>query len=58
MHGTADQIVYLSGSTEFAGKVTCEYTLKLWEDFYHEIHNEPGKEYLINFLIRWLENRI
>jgi alpha-beta hydrolase superfamily lysophospholipase len=57
MHGTADQIAYPSGSREFAGKVSCDCTLKLWEGYYHEIHNDPGKEEVVDFLIHWIESK-
>jgi alpha-beta hydrolase superfamily lysophospholipase len=58
MHGTADQIVYPSGSEEFASLVECDCTVKLWEGFYHEIHNEPQKEDVMDYLVAWLDSKI
>jgi alpha-beta hydrolase superfamily lysophospholipase len=55
MHGTADRIAFDRGSKEFAAKVKDDCTLKLWDGFYHEIHNEPEKEQVFAFLLDWLE---
>ena len=55
MAGTADRIAYSSGSQEFASQVTCECELKLWEGYYHELHNEPEKEIVIQYMIDWLD---
>ncbi len=55
MAGTADRIAYSSGSQEFASQVTCECELKLWEGYYHELHNEPDKEIVIQYMIDWLD---
>jgi acylglycerol lipase len=58
MHGTEDQITYPAGSQEFAELVKCDCTLKLWEGLYHETHNEPEKEEVMNFVVGWLESKI
>jgi len=58
MHGGADRIVYPVGSVELAEKVSCDCTLKTWENFFHEIHNDPGKEQVIEFMIHWIEDHL
>jgi alpha-beta hydrolase superfamily lysophospholipase len=61
MHGTADKITYSSGSEEFSQLVReagGDVTLKLWEDLYHEIHNEPGKAAIFRFMLEWLERHL
>lgn len=61
MHGKEDKIAYPSGSEEFAALVReagCEVTLKLWDGLYHEIHNEPEKAEVLQFMIDWLDDRI
>jgi alpha-beta hydrolase superfamily lysophospholipase len=55
MHGTQDQIAYDRGSKEFAAKVTGDCTLKLWDGFWHETHNEPEKAQVLAFMLDWLE---
>jgi acylglycerol lipase len=61
MHGTADRITYPHGSTDFAklaAKNNKDVTLKLWEGMYHEVHNEPEKEQVIQFVIDWLDRHL
>ncbi len=57
MHGTADQLAYPSGSQEFAAQVRNNCTLKLWEGLSHELHNEPEKEKVFEYLIDWLNGK-
>ena len=61
MHGTGDKINYFSGSEDFAGLVSeagRDVTLRLWSDLYHEIHNEPEKEEVLQFMIEWLDKHL
>jgi acylglycerol lipase len=61
MHGKADQLTYPSGSEEFAKLVSAagqDVTLKLWNDLYHEIHNEPEKEEVFKFMTGWLDQHL
>jgi alpha-beta hydrolase superfamily lysophospholipase len=58
MHGTADRLTSFEGTKEFASKAPKNLvTLKLWEGYYHELHNEPepDRTTAINFLINWLD---
>lgn len=54
MHGTADRMTSCEGSKEFAARVKTDCTLKLWDDLYHELHNEPEKDRIIAFTIDWI----
>ncbi|MGE5124254.1 MAG: lysophospholipase [Acidobacteriaceae bacterium] len=56
MHGELDKLGYVSGSREFASGVSGDCTLKVWQGLYHEIHNEPEKEQVFEFLRTWLDN--
>ena len=56
MHGTKDTIAYPESSTEFAAGLQCPYTIKLWENMFHELHNEFGKEEVLSFMIKWIED--
>jgi alpha-beta hydrolase superfamily lysophospholipase len=61
IHGKKDQIAYSSGSDDFAQLVSAggqDVTLRLWVDLYHEVHNEPEKEEVFNFMVQWLEKHI
>jgi alpha-beta hydrolase superfamily lysophospholipase len=55
VHGTADRITSATATQEFAAKVPGDCTLKLWEGFYHETHNEPEKAEVLAFMIDWLQ---
>jgi alpha-beta hydrolase superfamily lysophospholipase len=61
MHGSADRITYSHGSADFsrlAAKNNTDITLKLWEGMYHEVHNEPEKKQVIQFMIDWLDRHL
>lgn len=55
MHGTRDMLCYPRGSQEFAGLAPKDkVTLKMWDGFYHEIHNEPEKAEVFKVMLDWL----
>jgi alpha-beta hydrolase superfamily lysophospholipase len=56
VHGAEDKIAFPSGSKEFAGLVRGDCTIKIWEGLYHETHNEPEKEKVLDYIIGWLES--
>jgi alpha-beta hydrolase superfamily lysophospholipase len=61
MHGKGDRIAYPSGSEAFAklvGEAGVDVTLKLWDDLYHEVHNEPEKAEVFRFMIEWLDRHL
>ncbi|HJR79616.1 MAG TPA: lysophospholipase [Anaerolineales bacterium] len=61
MHGRGDKIAYSSGSEDFAELLRAagkDVTLKLWDDLYHEVHNEPEKEEVFRFIIDWLDKHL
>ena len=58
MHGGDDKIISVKASHEFAGKITENCNLKIWDGLYHEIHNEPEKEEVFKFLIDWLDKEV
>jgi alpha-beta hydrolase superfamily lysophospholipase len=57
MHGDSDRVTSIGASREFSSAAGDICTLKEWEGFYHEIHNEPGREQVIEYLLEWLELR-
>lgn len=58
MHGGKDGITSPAASREFAGRVQGDCTFRLWEEYYHELHNEPDNSEFYDFLIRWLEEHL
>ena len=45
-------------STQHYLSQACASTLKLWDGLYHEIHNEPQKQEVLEFMINWLQAHV
>lgn len=56
MHGGDDRITSLIASEEFASKASLVSTFKTWEGLYHEIHNEPEQEEVLQYALDWMNN--
>lgn len=57
-HGANDRIIAPSGSDQFFSAVgSQDKTLKVYDGFEHEIHNEIGGEAFVNDMIAWLDKR-
>lgn len=54
MHGTGDRITSAEGTREFANNNPAMIELKLWDGFYHELHNEPEKQQVFDYMAGWL----
>ena len=54
MHGTADRLTSSMGTEEFANRNPQNVELKLWDGFYHEIHNEPERQQVFDYIANWL----
>jgi alpha-beta hydrolase superfamily lysophospholipase len=55
MHGTADRLTSAEASRQFGEAEGKQVTLKLWDGWYHEIHNEPEKEQVFKVMTDWLD---
>jgi alpha-beta hydrolase superfamily lysophospholipase len=58
LHGKADVLAFPSSSTEFAAPLKEKCTLVLWDDAYHELHNEPEKEEVFKTMTLWMDARL
>jgi alpha-beta hydrolase superfamily lysophospholipase len=58
MHGSADKLTSALASKEFARKAGKQVTLRIWEGFFHEIHNEPEKVEVIQTMVDWLNQNL
>jgi alpha-beta hydrolase superfamily lysophospholipase len=56
MHGSADRLTSPAGSVDFVAESSGKALLKVWEGFYHELHNEPGWQKVAAFVLAWIEN--
>ena len=57
MHGREDKICSPEGSRLFASKTTFA-DLKMWDDGYHELHNEPFRNDVFAYLINWINRNL
>lgn len=57
MHGSDDQICSPEGSREFASKTKLA-ELKIWDGGYHELHNEPFRHEVFNYITGWINKRL
>lgn len=55
MHGELDKLGFVDGVKEFASKISGDCTLKIWPGLFHEVHNEPEKEDVFEYLRNWLD---
>ena len=58
MHGGADRLTSAQASREFAAQAGTRCTLKIWDGFYHEIHNEPEQGEVFEYLLEWLNGKL
>lgn len=58
LHGRADTIAFPSSSIEFAASLKEKCSLVLWDDAYHELHNEPEKEEVFKTMTLWMDARL
>jgi alpha-beta hydrolase superfamily lysophospholipase len=58
LHGKADTIAYASGSIEFAGAVPSKSKLAIWDNGYHELHNEPFRAEVLKTMTDWIKQQI
>ncbi len=58
MHGTADRLVPLKFTEPVYARLgSRDLTIKLYDGYYHEIFNEPGRARVIADLEAWLDTR-
>jgi alpha-beta hydrolase superfamily lysophospholipase len=57
MHGTSDSIISPEGSIRFSNNSGNNVSLKLWEGLYHELHNEPEKDLVFDYVADWLRDK-
>jgi alpha-beta hydrolase superfamily lysophospholipase len=58
MHGIEDHIVSINGTDTFYQSVSGDITYIRWEDLYHEVHNEPEKEQVLQKMVDWILSRV
>ncbi|MEQ8704687.1 MAG: alpha/beta hydrolase [Phaeodactylibacter sp.] len=58
VHGDADGVTSAEASEAFAGQLEGDITFKSWPGMYHELHNEPEKVAVFEYVLNWLERLV
>lgn len=58
MQGSADRIVDPDSTYEFAKRAPSTTSFKKWEGLYHELHNEPEKNEVLQFVESWINKQV
>jgi acylglycerol lipase len=59
MHGTADKATMPAGSRLFYETASsADKTLRLYQDRYHDLLNDLGKDEVVKDIVVWIESRI
>lgn len=58
MHGGDDKITSAPASEEFARKASIVSQYRKWDGLYHEIHNEPEKEEVLQHVADWIREQL
>lgn len=58
MHGDADRVTNYENSKAFAERQQGNIQFKGWPGLYHEIHNEPEQEQVMDFALNWMNKII
>ena len=59
MHGSADGLTDPEGTIKFFENCASEdKKLKIWEGLFHELINEPEKEEVMAYMIKWIKKRL
>lgn len=58
MHAGEDKLTDMPSSKRFAERVSGDVTLKIWDGLFHEVHNEPEKEEVFSYTLKWMESKL
>lgn len=58
MQGSADRVIDPKLTKRFADCFRGDLSFKMWEDGYHELHNEPNKQEVLKTMIEWLDEHL
>lgn len=58
MQGSADRLVNPIGARQFAAGLKNNLTFKLYDGWYHELHNEVEKEVVLGDMVTWIDKNL
>ena len=57
-HGDADLLTDYTSTKEFSERSKGNITFKTWPGFFHETHNEIGKEEVLQYTLAWINGQL
>ena len=58
LHGSSDNITNPKGSEAFYNNNPKNIHLKIWDNMFHELHNEPIRQEHAQYIIDWVEKQL
>jgi alpha-beta hydrolase superfamily lysophospholipase len=58
MHGGEDGITSPAATQAFTQRIKGDISCKIWDGLYHEIHNEPEQEQVLDHAYAWIESHL
>jgi alpha-beta hydrolase superfamily lysophospholipase len=58
MHGNKDKLTSCNATKSIAKNTSQTTQLKIWNNYYHELHNEKNNEPVFQFVLDWIKNQI
>lgn len=58
MHGGMDRLISPEGARQFAALAKDKVSLRIWDELYHEIHNEAKQAEVFKTIIQWLDAQL
>jgi len=58
LQGAADRLVSPLATDQFSEQVEGKVVYRSWEHFYHELHNEPENQDILNAIVLWMNNTL
>ena len=56
MHGSADNITSCKSTSLFTRNTGKFNTLKIWEGCFHELHHEPNRMEVFEYIMNWMKD--
>lgn len=57
MHGSEDKITSPEASRRFAERTQRDVLFKEWPGLFHELHNEPEQQDVLNYMWNWMQEK-
>jgi alpha-beta hydrolase superfamily lysophospholipase len=57
-HGTKDGLTSHIATQKFSSGLVGDVTVKMWEGYYHELHNEPEKMEVLDYIYQWMLQKL